>query len=81
MYNTHSNIAKTISSGAELVIKNNIGKFLNLTTTLNLYYYYLEGFDYEVPGVGYHVVGNSQKDVTWDARIMAQVAVDRKSVV
>lgn len=73
MYNTHSNIAKTISSGAELVIKNNIGKFLNLTTTLNLYYYYLEGFDYEVPGVGYHVIGNSQKDVTWDARIMAQV--------
>lgn len=72
MYNTSDNITSSISSGTEIVVKNTIAKFLNITTTGNVYYYYLNGFDYLVPSVGYHVVGASQSSVSWNIRMMAQ---------
>ncbi len=77
MYNTSENVASTMSAGTEIVVKNNIKKFLNLTTTVNLFYYHLDGFDYEVPGVGYHVIGNPQEDFSWNVRMMAQAMLPK----
>lgn len=77
MYTTSENVASTMSAGTEIVAKNNIAKFLSLTTTLNLFYYHLDGFDYEVPGVGYHVIGNHQEDFSWNIRMMAQAMLPK----
>lgn len=77
MYNTSENVASTVSAGTEIVAKNNFAKFLNLTTTVNLFYYYLDGFDYEVPGVGYHVIGEAQENFSWNVRMMAQAMLPK----
>lgn len=77
LYNTSENVASTMSAGTEIVVKNNIAKFLNLTTTVNLFYYHLDSFDYEVPGIGYHVIGNPQEDFSWNVRMMAQAMLPK----
>lgn len=75
MYNTSDNITSSVSSGTEIVLKNSIAKFLNITTTVNIYYYHLNGFDYLVPATGYHLVGQSQSNVSWNVRMMAQAVL------
>jgi outer membrane receptor protein involved in Fe transport len=77
MNTTPENIAKTASTGSEMVLKNRFFKFLNLTTTLNLYYYYLQGFDYEVQSTGQHIIGNPQENFTWDIRMIAQTMLPK----
>ena len=47
MKTTYENIAKTRSAGLELVGKNKLFTFLDLTTTVNLYYSKLDGFTYQ----------------------------------
>ena len=75
MYNTSDNITSSVSSGTEIVLKNSIAKFLNITTTANIYYYYLNGFDYLVSATGYHLIGQSQSNVSWNVRMMAQAVL------
>ena len=73
MYTTPENIAKNISAGSELVAKNKITKYVNLTTTLNLFYYQLEGFEYTVPQTSYVVTGQGNSNFSWNIRMNAQV--------
>lgn len=73
MYTTPENIAKDIATGAELVSKNRIAKFLNLTTTLNMFYYQLDSFSYTVPSTSYVVRGKGNSSFTWNLRMNAQV--------
>lgn len=73
MYTTPENIAKDMATGAELVSKNRLAKFLNLTTTLNLFYYQLDGFSYTVPSTSYVVSGEGRSSFTWNLRMNAQV--------
>ena len=71
MYQTFMNVAKSLSTGLELVMKNQIGRILNLTTTANAYYYKLNGFTYDIDGQTVSGEGNS--DFTWNVRMQASL--------
>ena len=71
MYQTFMNVAKSTSTGLELVMKNQIGRILNLTTTANAYYYKLNGFTYDIDGQTVSGEGNS--DFTWNVRMQASL--------
>lgn len=71
MYQTFMNVAKSLSSGVELVMKNQICKILNLTTTANAYYYKLNGFTYDIDGQT--VTGEGNSNFTWNARMQASL--------
>jgi len=85
MYSTFTNISRNVSSGAELVLKNKFFKFLNLTTTVNLFYYYLAGFEYtpdtaQFPNVVTYPYP-SQSNFSWNFRIVAQAMLPKGFVV
>ena len=71
MYQTPMNLARSTRSGAELVVKNKIGRALDLTTNLNAYYYKLNGFSYEIDSQT--VTGEERTSFTWDARLTASL--------
>lgn len=71
MKSTPENIAKTRSAGVELVGKNKLFNFLDLTTTVNLFYYKLDGFSYLPQGAEEPVMGSPEEDFSWNARIIA----------
>lgn len=75
MKSTYENVAKTQSAGAEFVVKNNFARILDLTTTFNLYYNKLDGFSYLPAGAEKPVIGKSNEDFSWNARMIANVAL------
>jgi outer membrane receptor protein involved in Fe transport len=77
MYSTFVNISQTISSGMELVAKNKLFKFLNLTTTVNLFYFNLKGFDYTLPNKDITISGKGQSNFSWNFRMIAQVMIPK----
>ena len=50
MYMTNENVAKNQRAGVELIVKNKLFRILDLTTTVNGYYYKLDGFSYVING-------------------------------
>ena len=80
-YSTFINISQNISSGAELVLKNKLFKFLNLTTTVNLFYYYLKGWEYTPDATKFPNVGTEKRvstnDFSWNFRIIAQAMLPK----
>lgn len=75
MKSTYENVAKTQAAGAEFVVKNNFARILDLTTTVNLYYNKLDGFSYLPAGAEQAVVGKGNEDFSWNARMIANVAL------
>ncbi|MEG1685179.1 MAG: TonB-dependent receptor [Bacteroides sp.] len=73
MKSTSENVAKTQSAGLELVGKNKLFRILDLTTTVNLFYYKLDGFTYFPTGATEPVIGNPDEDFSWNARMIANV--------
>ena len=71
MYMTTLNVAKSQSAGIEIIGKNKLWKILDLTTTLNGYYYKLNGFQTWVEGQ--LVTGEADENLAWDARMLASV--------
>lgn len=71
MYMTNLNVAKSQSAGAEFIVKNKLWRILDLTTTLNAYYYRLDGFQTYVENQ--LVTGESDENFAWDARVLASV--------
>ncbi len=71
MFMTNLNVAKSQSAGAELILKDKLFRILDLTTTLNAYYYKLDGFSTLVEGQT--VTGASDENFAWDARVLASV--------
>lgn len=71
MNTTSMNIAKTQSAGTELVLKNKLFTILDLTSTLNLFYYKLNGFDYTIGEST--ILGKPQEDFSWNTRIIANL--------
>ena len=69
MYSTHENVAKNQRAGVELIIKDKLFRILDLTTTLNGYYYKLDGFNYVINGQT--ITGQSDENFSWDARMLA----------
>lgn len=71
MYMTNLNVAKSQSAGAELILKNKLFRILDLTSTINTYYYKLDGFSTIVEGQT--VTGDGDENFAWDARVLASV--------
>lgn len=71
MYSTSMNVAKSLSSGLEVVLKNRLFRILDLTTTANAYYYKLNGFSYDIDGQT--VTGAGNHNFTWNARMTASL--------
>ena len=71
MFMTNLNVAKSQSAGAELIVKNKLWRILDLTTTVNAYYYKLDGFETWVENQ--LVTGQSDENFAWDARVLASV--------
>lgn len=69
MYNTPMNVANSTSTGIEVTAKNKLWKFLDITTNVNVYYYKIDAFSYDIEGQT--VTGDGRDNFTWNARIMA----------
>ena len=70
-YQTSMNVAKSLSTGLEMTVKNKLWRILDLTTSTNAYYYRLNGFSYDIDGQT--VTGNSDHNFTWNARMTASL--------
>ena len=71
IYSTNMNVAKSLSSGVELTVKNKFFRILDLTTSANAYYYKLNGFSYDIDGQT--VRGDEDHNFTWNARMTASL--------
>ena len=71
MYMTNENVASNQRAGLELIVKDKLFRILDLTTTLNGYYYRLDGFQYQINGQT--VSGESDQNYSWDARLLASL--------
>ncbi|MBO8439438.1 MAG: TonB-dependent receptor family protein, partial [bacterium] len=72
MYSTFENISDGHSAGLEIVAKNKVTKWLNLTTTLNGYYSYLGDVYYDTNLDGTEdLLSPAQNTFSFSARIMA----------
>lgn len=71
MYSTDRNVTQSQSAGLEIVAKNKLTNAIDLTTTVNLFYYKLDGFGFEM--ADQWVSGESDEDFSWNARMMANV--------
>ncbi len=71
MFMTNLNVAKSQSAGVELILKDKLWRILDLTTTVNAYYYKLDGFSTVVEGQT--VTGEGNENFAWDARLLAAV--------
>ena len=71
MFMTNLNVAHSQSAGAELILKDKLWRILDLTTTLNAYYYKLDGFETTVEGQ--RVTGEGQENFAWTGRLLASI--------
>ena len=71
IYTTFENVAKTQSAGLEIVSKNRLFKVLDLTTTVNFFYYKLDAFEYIINGQT--ITGDADENFSWNARMTANV--------
>ncbi len=71
IYTTHENVAQTQSAGLEIIGKNKLFKILDLTTSVNLFYYKLDAFKYIING--HEVTGEADENFSWNARMTASV--------
>lgn len=71
MYSTNMNVSKSLSTGLEMTLKNNLWRILDLSTSVNAYYYKLDGFEYDIDGQA--VSGDAEENFTWNARVQASV--------
>lgn len=77
MNSTYANVTKNQSAGLELVGKDRFFKILDLTTTVNLYYYKLDGFTYLPQGGTTPIVGNGDNNFAWSSRIIANLILPK----
>lgn len=71
MYQTNMNVARSLSTGLEMTVKNKFGRRFDLTTSANAYYYKLDGFTYDIDGQTVSGEGNS--NFTWNARMQGSL--------
>ena len=76
MYSTTDNVAQSLSSGVEIVGKNRLFGKLDLTTTVNMYYYKLEAFDFTLPN-GANLHGDASEDFSWNIRMMGTMGLPK----
>ena len=64
-------MAKSQSAGMEVILKDKLFRILDLTTTVNAYYYKLDGFSYVINDQT--VTGEADENFSWDARMLASL--------
>ncbi len=76
MNSTYENISSKHNAGLEIVAKNRIAKWMNLTTTLNGYYSMLNDVYYDTNLDGTpDLLSPQQSSFAWSARIMANFII------
>lgn len=81
MESTYMNVTQAQSSGMELVVKNNLFRILNLTSSFNFYYNLMEASTYTSPynsSVVTTIPG--QENFTWSGRIMGNIMLGKNTV-
>lgn len=73
MNSTFDNVSQSVSTGTEIVVKNNFFRIFDLTTTVNLFYYNLDGFAYTPENSKQVVSDNGDSNFTWNIRATARV--------
>ena len=73
MYSTSENVTKSQSAGLEIVGKNRLSSMIDLTTTVNLFYYKLDDFSFLI--ADQEVTGDSDEDFSWNARMMLNMTL------
>lgn len=76
MYSTSDNVAQSLSSGVEIVGKNRLFGKLDLTTTLNMFYYKLDEFNFILPN-GANLHGDASEDFSWNLRMMGTIGLPK----
>ena len=71
MYMTNMNVAKSQSAGVELIMKDRLWRILDLTTTLNGYYYKLDDYNFII--ANQVVSGQGDKSFSWNGRLLASL--------
>ena len=71
IYTTSENVAQTQSAGLEIIGKNRLFKILDLTTTVNFFYYKLDDFKYTI--YGQEITGEADENFSWNARMTASM--------
>lgn len=71
VYTTYENISSQKSAGLEIIGKNRLFKKLDLTTTVNLFYYKLDGFTYNI--AEQNITGEGDENFSWNARMTASL--------
>lgn len=80
MESTFMNVTSAQSSGLEFVLKNNLFRILNLTSSLNLYYNKLAASTYVNPyDVAIVTTVPSQENFTWSGRIMGNIILGKNT--
>ena len=81
MYSTSVNVASSNSTGVEIVGKNRFFSCLDLTSTLNLFYYQQDGFAYTYTnhetGNSFDVTGDPTSSFSWNFRMIASVKLPK----
>lgn len=76
MYTTFENVARRQRAGLEVVAKNKVTKWLNLTTTVNCYYSAMDSVFYDTDLDGtLDLLYPFQQSFSWNARIMANFLI------
>lgn len=76
MYTTFENVSRRQSAGLEIVAKNKVTKWLNLTTTVNCYYSAMDSVFYDTDLDGsLDLLYPFQQSFSWNARIMANFLI------
>ena len=79
-YSTNENVANSLSSGLEVIGKNRLWNVLDLTSTLNVFYYNLDGGTFYVStddGNSVPVVVSDDHDFSWNLREMVSVMLPK----
>lgn len=78
MESTYMNLTRSSSSGVELVAKDRLFKIVNLTTSLNLYYYQRDSTSYtnkyEPPVT---TIIPARQNFSWNGRMMANIVLGK----
>ena len=76
MYSTFENVSRRQSAGLEVVAKNKVTKWLNLTTTVNCYYAAMDSVFYDTDLDGeLDLLYPFQQSFSWNARLMANFLI------
>lgn len=79
MESTYMNVTKSADTGFELVVKNNLFKILNLTSSVNLYYSKLDASTYTSPYDSRVTSIPGQENFSWTGRVIGNVILGRNT--